>query len=83
MGLKECPYCGHENSPNARFCSECNTPLDSIAAERSDAKRKEREELAGGIYEEWFSELEDQMPEALDILENVLRKRKWEIKNLA
>ena len=24
---KECPQCGHKNSPQAGFCSECGTPL--------------------------------------------------------
>jgi len=24
---KECPHCGHKNSPQASFCAECGTPL--------------------------------------------------------
>lgn len=33
--IKKCPFCGFDNSPNAKFCSECNAPLDPITVEES------------------------------------------------
>jgi NMD protein affecting ribosome stability and mRNA decay len=36
--MRICPSCGHENADGARFCSQCATPLDAVAAAREERK---------------------------------------------
>lgn len=67
MGVKKCPFCGHENSPNAKFCEECNGPLDSIAAESSDEKMRQQDRLTQKV----LKRLMDRAPE---VLEEILRE---------
>ncbi len=43
MGVKECPFCEHENSPNAKFCEGCNGALDSQAAEQTNRRVHKQE----------------------------------------
>jgi class 3 adenylate cyclase len=33
-----CPSCGRENADDARFCSQCATPLEERAAAREERK---------------------------------------------
>ena len=37
-GVKTCPSCGHENADDARFCSQCATPLDDATPQREERK---------------------------------------------
>jgi class 3 adenylate cyclase/tetratricopeptide (TPR) repeat protein len=34
----DCPSCGHENTDDARFCSQCATPLDAATTAREERK---------------------------------------------
>jgi class 3 adenylate cyclase/tetratricopeptide (TPR) repeat protein len=36
--VRICPSCGHENADDARFCSQCATPLEPAAAAREERK---------------------------------------------
>jgi class 3 adenylate cyclase/tetratricopeptide (TPR) repeat protein len=36
--VKTCPSCGRENADDARFCSQCATPLDAEASVREERK---------------------------------------------
>jgi class 3 adenylate cyclase/predicted ATPase len=36
--MKACPTCGYENTDDARFCSQCATPLDTGATPREERK---------------------------------------------
>ena len=36
--MKLCLSCGHENADDARFCSQCATPLGEAAATREERK---------------------------------------------
>jgi class 3 adenylate cyclase/tetratricopeptide (TPR) repeat protein len=36
--VKTCPSCGHENGDDARFCSQCGTPLEQAATAREERK---------------------------------------------
>ena len=36
--MKICPSCGRENAEDARFCSQCATPLDAAAQPREERK---------------------------------------------
>ena len=36
--MKNCPSCGHENTEDARFCSQCATPLDAATQTREERK---------------------------------------------
>ena len=36
--MRICPSCGHENAEDARFCSQCATPLDAEAPAREERK---------------------------------------------
>jgi class 3 adenylate cyclase/tetratricopeptide (TPR) repeat protein len=36
--VKICPSCGRENAEDARFCSQCATPLEDAAAPREERK---------------------------------------------
>lgn len=67
MGTKRCPFCAHENSPNAKFCGECNGPLDALAAESSDRRLREQDELTKKV----IRKLIERAPEAL---EEILRE---------
>lgn len=53
----ECSFCGHENSPNAKFCEECNGPLDSQSAEQTAKEVRKQDdhinELLKFIREEY------------------------------
>lgn len=59
MGVKVCPFCRHENSPNAKSCNECNAPLDAIVAESSDERLREQDEPTKKIVQK----LIDKAPE--------------------
>lgn len=61
MSVKNCSFCGHENSPNAKFCEECNGPLDSMAAEQSDQKVRQQDEHAS----ELLAYIKENHPEAI------------------
>ncbi len=61
MGVRECSFCGHENSPNAKFCEECNGPLDSQAAKRADSKERKED----GHVQEFLKFLREEHPETL------------------
>lgn len=50
-----------ENSPNAKFCSEYNEPLDTTVAESSDEKLKKQDELTKTV----FRKLIEKAPEVL------------------
>jgi len=36
--VKVCPSCGHGNADDARFCSQCATPLEAPASSREERK---------------------------------------------
>ncbi|MDQ3669723.1 MAG: zinc-ribbon domain-containing protein, partial [Actinomycetota bacterium] len=36
--MKVCPSCGRENADDARFCSQCATPLEAQAPAREERK---------------------------------------------
>ena len=36
--VRICPSCGHENAGDARFCSQCATPLEKAGAAREERK---------------------------------------------
>jgi class 3 adenylate cyclase/tetratricopeptide (TPR) repeat protein len=36
--VKVCPSCGHENADDARFCSQCATPLETTRTTREERK---------------------------------------------
>jgi class 3 adenylate cyclase/tetratricopeptide (TPR) repeat protein len=36
--MRSCSNCGHENAEDARFCSQCATPLDAEATTREERK---------------------------------------------
>ena len=38
LRVKACPSCGRENADDARFCSQCATPLDAATAAREERK---------------------------------------------
>lgn len=77
MSVKECPFCGHENSPNARFCNECNAPLDSIAAERSDGELRMQEKLTQKIVQRLIEKAPEMVEEVLseEDIKSELRER--------
>ncbi len=37
-GVRTCPTCGRENADDARFCSQCATPLEGAPPEREERK---------------------------------------------
>ena len=37
-GVRTCPSCGRENADDARFCSQCATPLEGAPPEREERK---------------------------------------------
>ena len=37
--MKICPSCGHENGDDARFCSQCATPLEAGAATMREERK--------------------------------------------
>jgi hypothetical protein len=39
----ECPKCGFDNPPEARFCAQCVTLLDAVAPNHAEAEPSERE----------------------------------------
>lgn len=51
MSTKKCPFCNHENSPNAIFCSECNGPLDALAVAQSDKRLRDQDKLIKKVIE--------------------------------
>lgn len=61
MGVKRCFFCGHENSPNAKFCEECNAPLDPQTAKQTDEKIRKQE----GHIEELLKFVKENHPEAI------------------
>lgn len=61
MGVKECSFCAHDNPPNAKFCEECNGPLDSIAAEQTDQKVRKQE----GHVQELLEFIKEEHPKAI------------------
>lgn len=61
MGIKKCSFCGHENSPNAKFCEECNGPLDSTAVKQTDEKLRNQE----GHVQELLEFIKEKHPRAI------------------
>lgn len=61
MGFKKCSFCGHDNSPNAKFCEECNGPLDPQAAEQTDQKVRKQE----GHVQELLEFIKENHPKAI------------------
>lgn len=61
MGVKKCSFCGCENSPNAKFCKECNGPLDSMAAKQTNQKVRKQE----GQVQELLDFIKENHPKAI------------------
>ncbi|KXA88824.1 hypothetical protein AKJ62_04370 [candidate division MSBL1 archaeon SCGC-AAA259D14] len=61
MSVRKCSFCGHENSPNAKFCEECNGPLDPQAAEQTDERVREQE----GHVSELLEFIKENHPKAI------------------
>lgn len=63
--IRECPYCHRENSPNARFCNECNAPLDLLAVESSNKELREQDKLTRKIVQRLVEKAPEVVKEVL------------------
>lgn len=73
---KTCPWCQTVNSPSARFCQQCNAPLDSASATKAVEKQRRRMELVDRFIERVLQEIPDKG-------ENYLREMRKELVELA
>jgi len=74
LGPGACPLCKAINSPSARFCQKCNTPLDPASADKAMDKQRRKEE----VFERWLNlVLQGETPE------NATREMRREIEELA
>jgi ribosomal protein L40E len=71
-----CPWCKAVSSPSARFCQECNAPLDPTSASRAMEKQRRRVELVERFIERILQE-------APSFGENILREMRKELVELA
>jgi integrase/recombinase XerD len=73
---KACPWCQRVNSPSAKFCQQCNAPLDPASANNAMEKQRRRTELVERFIERILQE-------APSVGENVLREMKKELEEVA
>jgi site-specific recombinase XerC len=75
LGPKMCPWCKTINSTAARYCQQCNAPLDPVSANKAAERQKRRTELVERFIERILQEI----PEAS---ENILREMRRELEAL-
>jgi len=73
---KKCPWCQSVNSPSARFCQSCDSPLDPVSASEAVMKQKLKTEYEHKIVKEMIRRHPDEWGE-------LLRETKKELESLA
>jgi site-specific recombinase XerD len=76
LGPKACPWCQTVNSPSAKFCQECNAPLDPASAAEAMEKQRRRMELV----ERFLERLREEAP---DVADGIFREMRKEMEALA
>lgn len=62
---KKCPWCQAVNSPSARFCQSCNSPLDPASVSEAMMKQKLKTEYEHKIVKEMIRRHPDEWGELL------------------
>ena len=73
---KACPWCQVVNPPSAKFCQQCNAPLDPANASKAMEKQRKRMELV----ERFVEKLREEAP---SIADGIFRELRKEIEELA
>jgi predicted amidophosphoribosyltransferase len=68
---QKCPWCDSVNSPAARYCRNCNTPLNSEEACQLSEKARERRELV----EMFIRRLREEHPDVADGIFRELKEK--------
>jgi integrase len=76
LAPKQCPWCQSVNSPSARFCQSCNSPLDPASVSEAMMKEKLKTEFERKIAKEMIRRHPDEWAE-------LLRETKKELEQLA
>jgi integrase/recombinase XerD len=71
LAPQKCVWCGCVNPPSARFCRNCNTPLDSEGARKAAEKTRKRRELV----ETFIAKLSEESPSIADGIFRELREK--------
>jgi integrase/recombinase XerD len=71
-----CPWCKATNSPSARFCQQCNAPLDPASA--SKALEKQRRQME--FVDDFLKWLQQRNPEIAD---DYFKEKRRELEGLA
>lgn len=76
LGPKACPWCQTVNSASARFCQQCNAPLDPASASKAMENQRKRMEFV----DDFLKWLQQRNP---DIADDFFKEKRKELEGLA